>query len=418
MLDLDRFKAVNDNLGHLVGDKLLMAVAQRLTRTVRPADAVARFGGDEFCIVAEGIQDPREATALAERLLAELKAPFDLDGREVYLSASLGLAFYSQRDGAEVLRNADDALRRAKADGRNQYLVYDAQMRRYSAERMALEVDLLHAVDRGELELYYQPEIELKTGLLAGAEALVRWKHPVRGLLSPTSFIPMAEETGTILEIGRWVVTSACRQAKIWQSKYPDSGLVVSINLSARQIMTAGLIEEVAAILRESSVAPDGLKFEVTETLLLTDASAALERLSELSDLGVRLALDDFGTGYSSLSHVQSLTVNTLKIDCSFVAGIETDSRSRAIVSAVCTLAHGLGMDVTAEGVETAGQARFLQAVGCDRAQGFLIARPLRHDTMDTLLERYYSRQSAAEEPALLHQSTQNELPTAKAGIK
>ena len=380
-LDLDRFKIINDSLGHAVGDQLLQSLGARLAGCLRGGDTVARLGGDEFVILLEGVREEAEATQIAERVIDTFRAPFMLDGHEVTLSTSIGIAVSEParlRDGAgELLRMADIALYRAKATGRAGYAVFDASMNVFSVERLMLESDLRHAVERDELRLHYQPELDLATGAIVGVEALVRWEHPQRGLLPPGEFIPLAEETDLIVEIGQWALEIACRQARAWAEARPHASLVVSVNLSARQFNEPDIVARVAGALNATGVDPALVRLEITESILVQESAAAAATLRALKALGVSLAIDDFGAGYSSLSYLTRLAVDMLKVDRSFVSGANSDERSAAIVGAVVTLAHTLGMRVTAEGIETPKQLARMRAVGCDHGQGYLFARPL-----------------------------------------
>ncbi|MFN8558042.1 MAG: EAL domain-containing protein [Dehalococcoidia bacterium] len=404
-LDLDRFKVINDSLGHAAGDTLLVTVAERLRASVRPGDSVARFGGDEFTVLLESIVDPRDAVRVAERILDALRRPVTLEGREVVVNGSIGLTLHGPGAGrratdeppgpaadptgpADLLREADVALYRAKAAGRSRVMVYDPAMSARAVEQLDLEADLRQALERQELRLVYQPMIDLITGRIRGMEALVRWFHPVRGLASPAEFIPLAEETGLILPMGRWVLAEACRQARTWQQRLPDGdGLVMSVNLSAREFQSPDLVAAVAATLLESGLDPACLELEITESALMDDAPATVQTLNALKTLGVRLALDDFGTGYSSLSYLRSFPVDRLKIDRSFISGLSSDDGIMSIVLAVTRLAHALGMEVTAEGIETAAQLACSKAVYADHGQGYYFSRPLDSELMTALLD-------------------------------
>jgi diguanylate cyclase (GGDEF)-like protein/PAS domain S-box-containing protein len=390
-LDLDGFKVINDSLGHGAGDELLVCAARRIVACLQPDDTLARFGGDEFTILTESRSGPRAARRVAERIIAALRAPFYLKGREICITASIGITLSrSATDPAspdERVREADIALYQAKAMGRGRAVVFDQSMNTRAVARLELESDLRRALEHGELLLHYQPEVHLDTGTIVGMEALVRWQHPQRGLLSPLEFIPIAEETGLILPIGHWVLVEACRQARSWQEQFPSSAaLVVSVNLSARQFQHPGIVEQVRAVLRDTGLAASSLRLEITETLLMEDTPSIEATLCALRDLGVWLAIDDFGTGYSSLSYLRRFAVDTVKIDRSFIIPLDRDEGTVAIVRAIITLSHALGMDVTAEGIETGDQLARLRAVGCDRAQGFLFACPLVPAAMAALL--------------------------------
>jgi diguanylate cyclase (GGDEF)-like protein/PAS domain S-box-containing protein len=378
-LDLDSFKLINDSLGHAAGDELLTAVAARLRRALRPTDTLARFGGDEFTVLLEDVATPAAALDEAARLLDALRTPFALADREVFVSTSIGVAVSAAGTSAEAqLRQADIALYQAKAAGKAQAALFQAEMSEAVIARLALGTDLRRAVEREEFTLHYQPEVDLRTGVLAGLEALVRWRHPERGWIPPAEFIPLAEETGLILALGRWVLSAACRQVAAWQALRPkEPPLVVSVNVSARQLLQDDFVAAVQATLRATGLPPACLRLEITESLVMENLTAANTALDRLKALGVGLAIDDFGTGYSSLSYLRRLPVDTVKIDRSFVQELDTDAGTVAIVRAVVTLAHTLGMAVTAEGVETAEQLAQVRALCCDRAQGYYFARPL-----------------------------------------
>jgi diguanylate cyclase (GGDEF)-like protein/PAS domain S-box-containing protein len=389
LLDLDRFKVVNDSLGHRVGDELLVAVAQRLQRCLRPGDTVARFGGDEFGILLDSIGSPADAEAVAVRIEAELAAPFELSGRDVYASASLGIAVGDpgSDEPEDLLRQAEIALYRAKGDSAVRHALFEPSMSAATIERLDLENDLRGVIERNELRVFYQPLIDLATDRIAGLEALVRWQHPTRGLVPPLSFIPLAEETGLILPIGRWVLETACRQAREWQLAFPsDEPLTISVNLSARQFAQPDLVDQVRSILVETGLPAETLELEITESVVMDQSEVGIAALRALRDLGCRLALDDFGTGYSSLSYLKTLPLDTIKIDRSFVAGLSGDDANLPIVQAVIALAHGLGIDVTAEGIETAEQLGWLRELVCDRGQGFYYAKPAPANELESLL--------------------------------
>ena len=389
LLDLDRFKVVNESLGHTAGDLLLAQVGQRLVAASRSTDTVARLGSDEFGILLGPVRSVREAEVVAGRIAAAISDPFDLDGREVTVGASVGIAVgrAAATFPGDLLKEAEIALHRAKSDPAHSTILFDPEMRAQTLERAALEHGLRRALERDELVLHYQPLVDLTSGRVVGMEALLRWQHPERGLVPPLSFIPLAEETGLILPIGRWVLETACAQVRDWQRRIPAaSGLVVSVNLSARQFAQADLVANVAAILDHTGLSPACLELEITESVVMDQSEASIERLRGLRSLGVRLVLDDFGTGYSSLSYLRRLPLDTIKIDRSFVSGMGTDEADLPIVQAVISLAHGLHVDVVAEGIETPEQLARLVELGCDRGQGYLLARPLAPDAMRALL--------------------------------
>jgi diguanylate cyclase (GGDEF)-like protein len=394
LLDLDRFKVINESLGHAVGDSLLVAVGERLQRCLRPGDTVARFGGDEFAVILDRIGGVDEARRLAERILGELRAPFQLGGRDWFVNASLGIAMAWPGRGTpgDMFREAEVALVRAKASPGPRYVLFEPEMSAATLERVELENDLRRALDRDQLRLHYQPLVDLATDRIVGVEALVRWEHPTRGLVPPLSFIPLAEETGLIAGIGRWVLETACRQAREWLDELPDTPLRLSVNLSARQFAHGTLVDDVRETLAATRLPADRLELEITESVLLDESEASAEALRGLRELGVGLVLDDFGTGYSSLSYLRRLPLDTIKIDRSFVDGIDEDgdggSSNLPIVQAVISLAHGLGIEVVAEGIETAGQQCRLRELVCDRGQGYFFARPQPPEAIRELLAR------------------------------
>jgi diguanylate cyclase (GGDEF)-like protein len=389
LLDLDRFKVVNESLGHAAGDLLLAEVARRLVATARSTDVVARLGSDEFGVLLGPVRSLREAERVAGRVTAAVSVPFDLDGQEVIVGASIGLAVGrpAVTYAGDLLKEAEIALHRAKIDPVRKFVLFDPEMRAETLDRATLEHDLRRAIDRSELRVHYQPLVDLETGRVVGLEALLRWQHPTRGLVPPLSFIPLAEETGLILPIGQWVLETACHQVRAWQRRYPSaSSLVISVNLSARQFAQSDLVAAVASTVHRSGLAPGNLELEITESVVMDQSEASVERLRGLQALGVQLVLDDFGTGYSSLSYLRRLPLDTIKIDRSFVSGLGSDAADLPIVQAVISLAHGLGIDVVAEGIETAAQLACLQELSCDRGQGYAFARPLPPDDLEALL--------------------------------
>jgi diguanylate cyclase (GGDEF)-like protein/PAS domain S-box-containing protein len=379
-LDLDNFKVINDSLGHEYGDQLLKAVGQRLEQLLRSEDTVARLGGDEFTVLLEDITSPSQATRVAERITEAFRSPFSVEGQELFVTASVGIALSAtgSKRPPEVLQDADVAMYRAKTMGKAHYAVFEPSMSAGALARLELENDLRRAIEGHEFRVYYQPKVDLESGRIAGMEALVRWEHPTRGLVSPLEFIPAAEETGMIIPIGNWVVREACREAQQWQEQYPNAALLVmNVNLSTRQFRQPDLVEEVARILRETGLDASTLELEVTESVVLDDLESTVETLKRLKDLGVRVAMDDFGTGYSSLSYLRRLPVDTLKIDKSFVSSLGEDAEDAAIVETVIRLAKVLGLTVVAEGVESAEQLVRLREMECDLAQGFYFAKPV-----------------------------------------
>ncbi|WP_190527700.1 EAL domain-containing protein [Limnothrix sp. FACHB-881] len=394
-LDLDRFKVVNDSLGHLCGDRLLVELANRLRTCVRPQDTVARLGGDEFAILLTDLDQPEIATRAAERVQLALKAPFDVDGHEFTITTSIGIAFGTPeyaRPG-DVLRDADLAMYRAKELGRNCYAAFDRSFRERVIAQLHLERDLRRAMERQEFFLTYQPIVDLATGRVASLEALVRWHHPDRGLVSPAEFIPMAEETGTIIPLGEWILREACQQMMVWLQAIPSlrsahgwAGLSVSVNLSARQFTQPNLAQSIEGIVAETGLPPQHLKLEITESVVMADAKTAEALLRKLRDRGIQLSIDDFGTGYSSLSYLQRFPIDTIKIDRSFVTRSPDQESNWAIVRAIIALAESLGMDTVAEGIETIEQLRQLQSMDCSYGQGYWFSRPIDGEATGQLL--------------------------------
>jgi diguanylate cyclase (GGDEF)-like protein/PAS domain S-box-containing protein len=386
-LDLDRFKVVNDSLGHSMGDVLLVEVGRRLQDLLRGGDTVARLGGDEFVMLLPDIDGPDEAVAIAKRVLAAIRRPIEADDDELFTTASIGIAVgvsSGPADGAvaaeALVRDADTAMYRAKARGRDRYEIFDEDLRTQATARFHLETFLRRAVELGELEVHYQPEIDLATGELAGAEALVRWQHPVDGLLEAKTFIDLAEESGLILDVGSWVLREACRQAGEWKRVGGRELGTLRVNLSPRQIAHPDLLDTVVQALEVGDLEPSSLCLEITETALMSDAAASLSVLSALRSLGVELAIDDFGTGYSSLSYLKRFPVTVLKIDRSFVDGLGHDPDDTAIAGAIVSLGRSLGLSIVAEGVETPRHLHELRLLGCDRAQGYLFSPALAPD--------------------------------------
>jgi diguanylate cyclase (GGDEF)-like protein/PAS domain S-box-containing protein len=388
-LDLDHFKLVNDSLGHHIGDELLAAAAPRLKQALRLSDTVARFGGDEFGILLEDITSERDAIETAERIAAIFAKPFVLSGSEHFVTSSIGIAMARGGEKAdELIRDADAAMYRAKDHGRARYEVFDEGMRGRAIERLRVENDLRRALERGELRLEYQPVVSLHNFSIVGVEALLRWRHPQRGEIPPSEFIPIAEENGLIEPIGRWVLEQACRQAAQWYQARPDAApLTMSVNLSAVQVTRRSLPDTVAGILRATGLDPACLCLEITETVMVRDAEGLGEALEALKSLGVRLVLDDFGTGYSSLSYLTRLPLDVLKVDRSFVDGLGSEPRDTAITETIIAMSRALSLDVVAEGVETDDHVRELTRLGCSLAQGFHFSRAVPPEEIDRALE-------------------------------
>jgi diguanylate cyclase (GGDEF)-like protein len=386
-IDIDRFKVINDSLGHEAGDEVLVEVARRLTSSLRPGDTVARFGGDEFVVLCEELDHPAQAIAVADQIQAELARPILVLGAELFIGVSTGISLSTGLDdvAGAMLRDADAAMYQAKNDGRARTVMFSAAMRAQAMGRLDTEVELRRALADGQLRVHYQPLREVQSGRLVGLEALVRWEHPLRGLVPPDQFIPIAEETGLIVPLGEWVLEQACAQLAAWHQIAP--GLSMAVNLSGVQIAQPDLITRVSDILARTGVDPGAVELEITESVLMRDAEETMAVLHALKALGVGLSVDDFGTGYSSLSYLRKFPVDALKIDRSFVDGLGQEAEDSAIVQAIQALAISLGMTTVAEGVETATQLEVLRELGCLRAQGFWFSRPVTAEEITALLE-------------------------------
>jgi diguanylate cyclase (GGDEF)-like protein len=390
-LDLDGFKLVNDSMGHHVGDELLVTVARRLEACVRGGDIVARLGGDEFAILLERIADARDSAMVAERVQRALMAPLSIGGYDHVTSASIGVALSTgaNEQPEYLLRSADIAMYRAKNGGRGRYEMFDRAMHAEALTRLQIESDLRHAFDREEFFLQFQPIILLSDGSVSGVEALVRWRHFERGIVSPATFVPVAEDTGLIVPLGRWVLREACRQARSWQQQFEATRpFTVSVNLSVREFAQPDLARTVAAILEETELPADHLKLEITESAIIGQKHPAIETVEQLRQLGVGIHLDDFGTGYSALSYLHRLPLDAVKVDRAFTSAIDTEERPLHVVRAIISLAHAIGLEVVAEGVATPQQLRLLRSMGCDQAQGFLFARPGDPAEIEALLSK------------------------------
>jgi predicted signal transduction protein with EAL and GGDEF domain len=389
----------------LEGDKLLVQIARRLESCLRTSDIVARLGGDEFTILLDEFDDTEDAFTIVERIQQSLKEPFELSGREVFTSASIGIALsnaaYTKPE--ELLRDADIAMYRAKGAGRARYQIFNQAMHEQASVRLQLETEIRRAVERGEFRMFYQPIIEIQSGKTIGFESLVRWQHPERGIVSPDDFIPIAEETGQIIPLGEWVLRESCRQFREWQSeKIADENLTISVNLSCKQFMQSDLVERITAILQETQLNAECLRLEITESHLIEDSELAVTIIKRLRDIGVKLSIDDFGTGYSSLSYLHRLPIDFLKIDRSFVSRMLTNNENSEIVQTVITLAKNLGIEVIAEGIETIEQAEQLRKLNCRFGQGYFYSKPVNAEkARDIINAAQFANEIFEDEPIL-----------------
>ena len=411
-IDLDRFKTINDSLGHLVGDKLLIEIAKILPEVLRISDTVAHLGGDEFVILLEDIHNLTDATKVGDRLLKRLKSPFNLGGQTIFTSASMGVTLNTTgyKNSSQILRDADIAMYRAKEKGKARYEVFDQAMYLQTLKTIELECNLRFALKHDELKLYYQPIISLKNGTLAGFEALIRWEHPKQGFISPADFIPIAEDTGLIIPIGNWILQKACQQLRVWQQKFASipqvASLKMSVNLASQQIKEPNFIEKLDRILKTTGLDGNYLRLEITERVLVDSEQNTQNTLAAIKRRNIKLSIDDFGTGYSSLSYLRRLPIDNLKIDRSFVENINSDVESFEIVKTIITLAHTLGMDAISEGVETIEQANQLKTLGCEYAQGYLFAKPLPANAIESIFNQRRNSKSGIKYPSFLKQSS------------
>jgi diguanylate cyclase (GGDEF)-like protein len=386
-IDLDRFKIINDTLGHEAGDKLLQEMGRRLTQTVRSSDFVARLGGDEFVVLVQAVSDPKQVEAVARKILSALIKPIVIREQECRVTASIGICMYptDARDEQSLMKNADIAMYRAKDEGKNTYQFYSEEMNLHSFGRMALETSLRRALERDEFFLHYQAKLDLRSGRITGVEALVRWQHPDLGVIPPAQFIPLAEETGLIVPLGNWVLNAACMQNVAWQRQGLPP-LLMAVNLSARQFVDENLVMDIARALKKSGMRADLLELELTESMVMQHAERAGKVLAAIKQLGARVAIDDFGVGYSSLANLKRFPIDTLKVDRSFIRDIPLDTEDRAITEAIIAMGRSLNLTVVAEGVETLEQETFLRNHGCDETQGFYFSRPIASDEFADLL--------------------------------
>ncbi|HEV2915366.1 MAG TPA: EAL domain-containing protein [Pyrinomonadaceae bacterium] len=408
-LDLDRFKVINDSLGHMVGDQLLVEISRRLEGCIRTGDTLARLGGDEFTIILDGVKETADAVSMADRIQEQLHCPFNLDNHEVQISASIGIALstLSHDKPEDILRDTNIAMHRAKSSGKARHQVFDTTMHFHALELLRLETELRRTAEGEEYCVHYQPLVSLETGQLTGFEALVRWQHPERGFIYPEEFVAVAEETGLIISLDRWVLREACWQVRAWQRQFPEQqSLTVSVNFSARQFSQPDLVEHVQRVLKETGLDAGCLKLEITESVFMSSAESVTALLRRLKGIGVEIHLDDFGTGYSSLSYLHRFPIDVLKIDRSFVTRIGAEGENAEIARAIVTMAHSLGMKVVAEGIETESQFAELKSLSCEYGQGHLFSKPVEALRAEKLLTNL-SGQKWLSQPGLKasHQS-------------
>ncbi|MEK7724306.1 MAG: EAL domain-containing protein [Acidobacteriota bacterium] len=391
-IDLDRFKLINDTLGHQAGDELLLKITEKLEFVVRPSDMVARLGGDEFVILLEDVNTEKQITVVAERILKGLREPMMIAGQKVYSGASIGIVLGSgeYETADDLLRDADLAMYRAKSKGKGRFEIFDAKIHSGTLSLLQLEIDLRRAIENWEFVLNYQPVVTLNSEEISGFEALVRWNHPIRGVIPPNDFIPIAEDTGLILPIGRWVLREACQQLRQWQDQFPEAAsLVMNVNLSARELDQKDLILQIKKVLKETKLDPKCLKLEITESVIMKNAEQAIKTVKELRDMGIRVSIDDFGTGYSSLSYLHRFPIDTLKVDRSFINRIGTEGEHAEIIQTIIKLAANLGMDVVAEGVESEEQLNFLKNMNCEFGQGYYYSKPVDSVAAFDIVEKF-----------------------------
>jgi diguanylate cyclase (GGDEF)-like protein len=389
-IDLDRFKNINDTLGHEAGDKLLQEMGKRISETLRSGDVVARLGGDEFVVLVQEVGEAKQAEAVARKVLATLVKPMSIRGQECRVTASIGICMYPSeaQDEQSLMKNADIAMYRAKDDGKNNYKFYSEEINIHTFERLAMETSLRRGLERNEFFLHYQAKLDLRTGRITGVEALVRWQHPEMGMVPPVQFIPLAEETGLIVPIGKWVLNAACTQCVAWQRESLPP-LCMAVNLSARQFADEDLVKDIAAALESTGLQPELLELELTESMVIQNPERAGRVLAELKKMGTRLAIDDFGVGYSSLTHLKRFPIDTLKIDRSFIRDLPQDLEDKAITQAIIAMGKSLGLTVVAEGVETLEQQTFLHDHACDEMQGYFFSKPIPGDQFAQLFRRH-----------------------------